>query len=201
MSLKRGAFTLLEVLISIALLSLVLLALYSSLGMLRSSNSQLFEHLKKAQDEKRATQTLFLDIAGSYGKIDIKRDDFSRFCIEKSVNSLYNLSSAKICWIVSKDKKSLIRTEGNGYKLPIESEERVAVDIVMKSMEIFQVYYNNISILVVMKQVGKEPISFIVQGIEKPKKRKKKRKKIKKPKRKKPPARKPPLRREPSKKV
>nr|MBL0721749.1 prepilin-type N-terminal cleavage/methylation domain-containing protein [Sulfurovaceae bacterium] len=141
MKLQRGAFTLLEVLISIALLSLVLLALYSSLNMLRSSNAQLFEHLKKSAMEKKGTEILFLDIAGSEGNIEIKKGDFSRLCIEHSANSLYNLSSAKICWIVSKEKKNLLRIEGNNYKLPIESEQKVAVDIVMNKMEIFQVHY------------------------------------------------------------
>jgi len=191
---KRGAFTLLEVLISIALLSLVLMALYSSLTMLRSSNSQLFEHLKEGVKEKQIVETLFLDIAGSSGKIDIKRDEFSRFCIEESVNSLYNLSLAKICWIVSKNNKTLLRTEGNNYKLPIESEQRVAVDKVMDNIEIFQVYYNKESVLVALKQIGKEPISFMVQGISQPVKKKKK-KRVKK---KKPPKRKaPPPKREP----
>jgi len=191
---NRGAFTLLEVLISIALLSLVLMALYSSLTMLRSSNAQLFEHLKKSTKEKKAVETLFLDIAGSYGKIDIKRDEFSRLCIGDSVNSLYGLSSAKVCWIVSKEDKSLMRTEGNRYKLPIESEQRVAVDRVMDNIEIFQVYYNQESVLVALKQVGKEPISFMVQGITKPIKKKKKRVKKKKPPKRKapPPKRKPP---------
>jgi prepilin-type N-terminal cleavage/methylation domain-containing protein len=176
---NRGAFTLLEVLISIALLSLVLMALYSSLTMLRSSNAQLFEHLKKSTKEKKAVETLFLDIAGSFGKIDIKQDEFSRLCIDDSVNSLYNLASAKICWIVSKSDKTLLRTEGNRYKLPIESEEKVAVDIVMDNIEVFKVYYNDEAVLVALKQSGKEPISFMVQGIYKP--IKKKRKKINKP--------------------
>jgi len=201
MNLKRGAFTLLEVLISIALLSLVLLALYSSLSMLRSSNHQLFEHLKKAVVEKKVTETLFLDIAGSEGKIDIKRDEFSRLCIEHSVNSLYGLSSAKICWIVSKDKKNLLRTEGNSYKLPIESEQKVAVDMVMDNMEVFQVYYNKVSVLVVLKQVGKEPVSFIVQGVNEPVKIKKKKiKKKRRNKSRKPPSRKPPITKPPSSK-
>jgi len=194
---RRGAFTLLEVLISIALLSLVLMALYSSLSMLRSSNAQLFEHLKKATEEKRAVETLFLDIAGSYGKIDIERDEFSRLCLNDSVNSLYGLSSAKVCWIISKSDKSLMRTEGNRYKLPIDSEQRVAVDRVMDNIEIFQVYYNQESILVTLKQVGKEAISFMVQGVNRPikKKKKKKRKKVKK--RKQPPKREAPAPRVP----
>jgi len=198
--LRRGGFTLLEVLISIALLSLVLLALYSSLSMLRSSNRQLFEHLKVAEMEKKVTETLFLDIAGSEGKINIKKDEFSRLCIEHSINSLYNLSSSKICWIVSKDKKNLLRTEGNNYKLPIDSEQKVAVDIVMNNMELFQVYYNKVSVLVVLKQVGREPVSFMVNGINEPIKKKKKNKnKNKKRKRKSPPKKSPSLRKSPHK--
>ena len=85
----RKGFTLIEILISISLLSLVLLALYKSLDTLRASNRQLLDHLQKAQREKQATQTLFLDIAGSDGNISIAGDEFAQLCLEESVNSLY----------------------------------------------------------------------------------------------------------------
>ena len=89
MHLERKAFTLIEVLISIALLSIVLLALYRSLDMLRSSNRQLLHYLQKGDIEKRATEILFLDIAGSDGNITIKRDDdYSRLCMESTINSI-----------------------------------------------------------------------------------------------------------------
>ena len=179
---KRSAFTLIEVLISIALLSIVLLALYRSVDMLRSSNRQLFGYLEKANKEKQGTETLFLDIAGSDGNLTIVGDEFSRLCLENSVNSLYGLSAAKVCWVVSKKEHTLLRSEGNGYTLPLNSDDRVAVDAVIESIDLFRVYRKKGEVLVMLKQKGKNSISFMVQGVPEiiEKKKKKKPKQAKK---------------------
>jgi len=179
---RRNAFTLIEVLISIALLSIVLLALYRSVDMLRSSNRQLFAYLEKADKEKQGTETLFLDIAGSDGNITIAGDEFSRLCLENSVNSLYGLSAAKVCWVVSKKEHTLLRSEGNGYKLPINSDDRVAVDAAIENVDLFRVYRQKGEVLVMLRQKGKNSISFMVQGVPEIIKKKKKVKKSKKPK-------------------
>ena len=182
MSARRSAFTLIEVLISIALLSLVLLALYRSVDMLQSSNRQLFRHLEKADLEKQGTETLFLDITGSDGNLTIVGDEFSRLCLESSVNSLYGLSAAKICWVVSKKKHTLLRSEGNGYTLPLNSDDHVAVDAVIEDIDLFRVYRQKSEVLVMLRQKGKNSISFMVHGVPEiiKKKKKKKAKKLKK---------------------
>ncbi len=182
---KRSAFTLIEVLISIALLSLVLLALYRSVDMLQSSNRQLFGYLEKANREKQGTETLFLDIAGSDGNLTIVGDEFSRLCMENSVNSLYGLSAAKVCWVVSKKEHTLLRSEGNGYMLPLNSDDRVAVDAVIEDVDLFRVYRKKGEMLVMLRQKGKNSISFMVQGVPEIIKKKKKVKKSKKPKKRK----------------
>ena len=183
---QRRGFTLIEVLISIALLSLVLIALYKSLNMLQSSNRQLFEHLQNAEAQKEAVETLFLDIAGSDGNITIERDEFSRLCLESSSNSLYGDPSSKVCWVVSKEKKSLLRSEGERYTLPLNSDDVVAVDRVMENIDIFQVYRSKDEVLVLIQQKFKTPISFIVYGVPKKLEKKKPKKPTLKPKSKKP---------------
>jgi len=170
----RGAFTLIEVLVSISLLSLVLLALYNSVGMLQKSNTQLFGYLEKAEREKQGAETLFLDIAGSDGNLTIKGESFSRLCLERSVNSLYELSAAKICWFVAKKGTILLRSEGNGYSLPLKSGSHVAVDAVMEDLDLFRVYRQKSALLVVLRQKGKEAVSFIVRGVPDPAAKKKK---------------------------
>ncbi len=179
---RRSAFTLIEVLISIALLSLVLLALYKSLDMLTHSNRQLFHYLEASHQEKTGTETLFQDIAGSDGNLSIAGDEFSRLCLESSANSLYGLPAAKVCWVVSKKDHMLLRSEGNGYTLPLNSDDRVAVDAVIRDIDLFRVYRKKSEVLVMLRQKGKKSISFLVQGVpEIVKKKPKKLKKAKKP--------------------
>jgi prepilin-type N-terminal cleavage/methylation domain-containing protein len=178
--LKRPAFTLIEVLISIALLGIMIPALYQTVDLLRDSNSHLFSYLQKAKQVTKATDTLYLDLVSSDGNISIQKDEYARVCIEQTKNSLYALSVAKVCWLVVKKDHTLVRVEGNSYHLPLGAEERVEVNPIMKDVEIFDVYYQKDKILVLLQQTAQEPISFMIQGITKPMKKKKKPKKVKK---------------------
>ena len=176
---QRAAFTLIEVLISIALLGIILPALYKSVTLLRDSNSHLFGYLLKAKDQAKSTKTLFLDIASSDGNLTLHKDEFDRLCIEKTNNSLYGLSQAKVCWMVLKQHKTLVRVEGTDFHLPAGQDEQVAVDAVMKGMSLFDIYWKGDKVLVILQQKGKEPVSFMIQGITKPKPKKAKPKKPK----------------------
>ena len=169
---NRKAFTLLEVLISIALLGIVIVALFSSVDMLQNSNQHLLKYLKKSKQISKATKVLYIDFMSSDGNISIKKDEFSRVCIEKTQNSLYALPTAKVCWVVLKKDKILARIEGNAYNLPVGSEERVEVDPIMTGLEVFDVYHEKDKLLVLIKEEEKEPISFMLQGITKPVKKK-----------------------------
>jgi len=166
-----------EVLVSIALLGIILPALYKSVDMLRDSNEHLFEYLEKAKKVSKATQTLYLDILSSDGNITIKKDEFTRLCMEQTKNSLYELPVAKVCWVVLKKDNTLVRIEGNAYNLPLGSEERVEINPIMKGIEVFDVYHQEDKVLVLLHQQAKEPVSFMVQGVKKEKKKKKKPKK------------------------
>ena len=170
---NRKAFTLLEVLISIALLGIVIVALFSSVDMMQDSNQQLLKYLEKSKKTTNATKVLYMDIMGSDGNITIKKDEFSRVCIEETRNSLYALPSAKVCWIVLKKENTLARIEGNYYHLPLRSEERVEIDPIMTNLELFDLYHEKDKVLVLIKEQKKEPITFMLQGITKPQKKKK----------------------------
>lgn len=187
MWIRRSAFTLIEVLISIALLSFVLLTLYKSVSMLRSSNRHLFHYLERADNEKEGTETLFLDIAGSDGNLTIAGDEFSRLCLLNTVNSLYGLPAAKVCWVVSKSTHTLLRSEGDEYTLPLRSDDFVEVDAVVEGVDLFRVYRKKGDVLVLLRQKGRDSISFMVRGVPEILKKKKKKTKKKPHKQKRPP--------------
>ncbi|MCO4845070.1 MAG: prepilin-type N-terminal cleavage/methylation domain-containing protein [Sulfurovum sp.] len=170
---NRKAFTLLEVLISIALLGIVIVALFSSVDMMQNSNQQLAKYLEKSKKITNATKVLYMDMMGSDGNITIKKDEFSRVCMEETRNSLYALPTAKVCWVVLKKDKALTRIEGNAYHLPLRSEERVEVDPIMTNIELFDIYHEKDKVLVLIQQQGQGSISFMVQGITTPGKKKK----------------------------
>lgn len=165
---KRRAFTLIEVLISVALLGLIIVPLFSVVEMMRMSNANLLRALEKSEKETRATKVLFLDIASSDGRLTLKKDEFTRLCIEETKNSLYELPVAKVCWVVLKNKNTLARVEGYNYRLPLKYEDKVEVDTVMKGIELFDVYHTKDKVLVVLKEKGKTAVSFVVQGITNP---------------------------------
>jgi len=185
---QQKAFTLIEVLISIGLLGIVIVALFSTVSMMRDSNAHLYKYLQKSKKITKATKVLYMDIMSSDGNISIKKDEFSRLCMQETRNSLYALSLAKVCWVVLKKENTLVRVEGNNYKLPTGFEDRVEVNPVMKHIELFDVYHQKDKVLVFLKQKGEKPITFMVQGITKPvvKKVKKKKPTKKTPQRKKP---------------
>jgi prepilin-type N-terminal cleavage/methylation domain-containing protein len=166
---ERGGFTLIEVLISIALLGIIVVALFSTVAMMKESNAHLLEYLKKAKVVTEATKVLYRDIINSDGNITIKKDEFAQVCIESTRNSLYALSEAKVCWVVLKKEHTLTRVEGNGYQLPTRFDDRVEVNPVMKHMEIFDLYHQEDKLLVLIKEKGKDPIKFLVQGVTRPK--------------------------------
>lgn len=182
----RSAFTLIEVLISTVLLSIVLIGLYGVLDTQRRAVHNIKENLDKSVDYDRAIMVLYNDILQSDGNITLRKGERDRICMEATTNSLYELGIARVCWLVLKDEDTLIRIEGNNYKLPVGMEQNVEVDKIFKGVNLFDITRQKDKILVAVGQINKkEPYTFLLQGIKIPPKPKPKKKK--KPKKKQPP--------------
>lgn len=168
---KRTAFTLVEVLISITLLSLVLMALYKSADILRDSNLHLFNHLKKSTHTLKGSKTLYMDLMQSDHNITINSEEkLHRVTINRTLNSLYGQGVAKVVWLVYKEENTLLRLEGGRYNIPLRDEERVEIDIIAKHVELFKIYKSKkkSKILAMIKIKGQEPQLFMTQNIPLP---------------------------------
>ena len=157
---KRSAFTLIELVISIAIIALIVTYLYQSLNVLKQSNTQLLD-----KDSVRAEETAFkklflLDIMQSSG-LKISQTDNKNFDLLTltSTNSLHNLKKPKITYLVTKRDSRLIRIEGLDYTLPLNRDTvyRVKFDELKKDLTHFKLYEDNnkTKVLVNIKEEGK----------------------------------------------
>jgi len=165
---RSKAFTLVEVLISITLLSLVLMALYKSADILRDSNLHLFKHLEKSSNTLKGSKTLYMDLMHAEDNISIVTEEkLHRLTIEHTTHSLYGQGAAKVTWLVAKEDNALLRVEGGNYSIPLRGEQRVEVDMVAKDIEIFKIYKSKKKdkILAIIQIKGQEAQTFMVQNI------------------------------------
>ena len=165
---KKSAFTLIEVLISITLLSLALMALYKSADILRNSNMHLFRYLEKSTHALKGSKTLYMDLMHSDHNITINTEDkFHRLTINSTTHSIYGLSLSKVVWLVYKEENTLLRVEGGAYHVPLKSEERVEIDVIGKHIELFKIYKSKKKnkVLAMIQIKGQEPQVFMVQNI------------------------------------
>jgi len=162
------AFTLLEVLISITLLSLVLMALYKSADILRDSNLHLFQYLQKSTKTLKGSKTLYMDLLHSDHNISINSEEkFHRLTMASTTHSLYGQGQAKVVWLVYKEENTLLRIEGGQYDIPLKNEQRVEIDVIAKNIELFKIYKSKKKdkILAMIQIKGQEPQMFMTQNI------------------------------------
>lgn len=171
MNKTHKGFTIVEVLISITLLSLVLMALYKSADLMRVSNLHLFNYLQKSTNTLKGSKTLYLDLMHAEHNISINTEEkFHRLTINNTSHSLYGLGHAKVVWLVYKTDNTLLRVEGGDYNIPLRNEQRVEIDVIAKNLELFKIYKSKKKdkILAMIQIKGQDPQLFMSQNIPEP---------------------------------
>ena len=107
---KRAAFTLIELMISIAILSIMMLYLYNSYASLNIENGLVKKEVKHIIDMQKIKKVLYLDFALAQGKVTVihkeKNEDFVSF---QSKNSLHHRFNPYIAYVLK--EKKLYRLE------------------------------------------------------------------------------------------
>jgi prepilin-type N-terminal cleavage/methylation domain-containing protein len=165
---KNRAFTLLEVIISVALLGIIFAYLYSTLEGLRKSTSFYKEKLDSFESEQKIVEVLYKDITLSSTKAQFLEKDTKDFTILKlkTKNSLYNIDNPTVIWYIDKDKTLKRLESSKDVTIPISFDDipYSFVDSTKENIEYFRVFFSkeNNSILLYLKEEKKNSIFFEV---------------------------------------
>ena len=160
---QKRAFTLIELIVSVIILSLIVTFLYSGLGTLKNSTAALFKKDNKRKSALNVKKLFILDIMQS-SELNISKTKSKNidFIFLYSKNSLYGIYKPQIYYFVDK-KNRLIRSEGVNYKLPLNEENlyNIKYDVILKDIEFFKLYKNKKKnlILIIIKQ-KKKPMNY-----------------------------------------
>jgi len=141
----KKSFTLIELLISIAIFSILILAMSSVIKEVNSSKEFIIKHYKIQKNY--LVKVLYYDIlnASDIKIIHTKNPNYDTIILKTS-NSLYKLINPTVTWYIS--KRALIRKENAPF----------AIDKFNINMKIFKIYKKNSKFFVYAD--GKEKIFF-----------------------------------------
>ena len=141
----KKSFTLIELLLSIAIFSILVLAMSNVIKEVNNSKDFLIKHYKNKKDY--LVKVLYYDIldASEIKIIHTKNPDYDKLILKTS-NSLYKLINPAVTWYVT--KKALIRKENLKY----------TIDKFDSNMKIFKIYKNKSKFFIYID--GKRKIFF-----------------------------------------
>ncbi|MDR2342815.1 MAG: prepilin-type N-terminal cleavage/methylation domain-containing protein [Campylobacteraceae bacterium] len=151
----KRAFTLIEVVISIAIFSIIAIYMYQAIDTMRKSNDinslRYNEDIKEQKTLKLFYNDLFLQ-TNLYATSNITNsDEFDIFRLHTK-NSIHGMINPYVTYFI-KDN-SLFRIESREFEiipLTYESVERVRVDKLMENITLFRIYENRNSYIISYK--------------------------------------------------
>lgn len=159
----RKGFTLIEVIISVALVSLLIIYSYQSIAMLKKSNEVYETYYDKISHKTKIHKTLFFDLTQSQSIDIINRNDnsnimddnnkFDQFSAQ-TAHSHFGIINPYIAYIV-KDKK-LYRLESNKKIAATINDDilkHLKFEIVAVDIKKFKVFASSDSFLIVLNDL------------------------------------------------
>lgn len=137
----RKAFTLIEMMISVVILSIIILFLYQSYAALNRSNSFYEQQAEIIKDELLKKRVLFLDfslaVAKSVQVLNQERDEDVVFM--QSANSLHKRFNPYIAYIIKEKKLYRLESLKPFLEYPLSADDDFVVDYI-GDIDKFRVY-------------------------------------------------------------
>jgi prepilin-type N-terminal cleavage/methylation domain-containing protein len=154
----KKAFTLIELMLAIIILSILILAMNNIIVNIKSTKDFLNEYLKKENKNTIFIKTLYYDIlnATSIKIIHSVNPNYDRLYLQTN-NSLYHLISPYVIWYVSKNRNSLIRIE-SPFNIKLPNENAFFLDKFKENVKMFKILRKNGKDLIFID--GAKPVYF-----------------------------------------
>jgi len=156
----KKAFTLIEIMLAIMILSILLLAINNIIANLKSTKDFLQNISKRENKNELFIKTLYYDILNS-NSMTVKHSfnsDYDRIYINTQ-NSLYGLINPYVVWYVSKKNNSLIRVE-SPVKITLPNDRVFFADKFAENVKIFKIFSKNKKELIFFQAANKKPLYF-----------------------------------------
>ncbi len=153
----KKAFTLIELMISIILLSIIVTFLYQAVAQLQHSNQRLLARSDEVDRREDLLKLLYNDFINAESFSWREKLTQTDKIVLKTSNSFYDMSTPYVHYRVYPDKKSLRRIESPTEML--NSERNVfRFDTVLQGVESFKVYESRGHCFIYLKSEGMEEI-------------------------------------------
>ena len=147
----KKAFTLIEILLSLMILSILFLAMSGVISSLKNSKKVLDNYYLSSKENELLVKTLYGDLvnATSVKVVHSRNSDYDRIYLTTS-NSLYHLISPYVLWYVSKNEDTLIRIE-SPFVITIPNDNLFFLDKFKSGVKLFKIYQKEGKYLVFLK--------------------------------------------------
>ena len=140
----RRAFTLMELMVSIVLIVLIALFLFSAIAGMKRSNDTLLEHDKAQERRDKIFYLLYRDIVQARS-VDIRSLSDKHYTVLQlqTSNTLYDIAMPYVTYFVHNDNKRLVRLEAAkriALPIPYEDIHSVHADAIVEDVTDFTVY-------------------------------------------------------------
>ncbi len=160
---NRRAFTLVELLVSIALFGLIAVFLFGTIGGLRQQQAFYKEKAKIVSQKNRVLSLMRSDFdrPQTLTVSDTGRKDFAMLSVNGSNHSLYGIDRPNVVWIILKSDNTLVRLESAiPITLPIRPEALYLThsDVIGVHCELFRLYDSPKNRLIYLKFENESPL-------------------------------------------